>query len=104
MPVSPVFKASLDYIIARPCQEMTNKTNPASMAAFETLGSSWLQFPCTDPPSAQGVGDPEVTWFFLSCSCQALVDKFLKLDLEDPSLDLDIFISQEVLPAATTIL
>ncbi|XP_034380438.1 mutS protein homolog 5 isoform X4 [Arvicanthis niloticus] len=37
-------------------------------------------------------------------NCQALVDKFLKLDLEDPSLDLDIFISQEVLPAATTIL
>jgi DNA mismatch repair protein MSH5 len=32
------------------------------------------------------------------------VDKFLKLDLEDPSLDLDIFMSQEVLPAATTIL
>ncbi|GAB1300968.1 MutS protein homolog 5 [Apodemus speciosus] len=37
-------------------------------------------------------------------NCQALVDKFLKLDLEDPTLDLDIFISQEVLPAATTIL
>ncbi|KAM6183181.1 mutS protein homolog 5 [Erethizon dorsatum] len=37
-------------------------------------------------------------------NCQALVDKFLKLDLEDPSLDLDIFMSQEVLPAATTIL
>lgn len=33
-----------------------------------------------------------------------LVDKFLKLDLEDPSLDLDIFMSQEVLPAAATIL
>uniref|UniRef100_A0A8C6GJ48 MutS protein homolog 5 n=1 Tax=Mus spicilegus TaxID=10103 RepID=A0A8C6GJ48_MUSSI len=37
-------------------------------------------------------------------NCQALVDKFLKLDLEDPTLDLDIFISQEVLPAAPTIL
>ncbi|XP_057555637.1 mutS protein homolog 5 isoform X2 [Hippopotamus amphibius kiboko] len=36
--------------------------------------------------------------------CQTLVDKFLKLDLEDPSLDLDIFLSQEVLPAATAIL
>lgn len=36
--------------------------------------------------------------------CQTLVDKFLRLDLEDPSLDLDIFMSQEVLPAATTIL
>ncbi|XP_031202643.1 mutS protein homolog 5 isoform X3 [Mastomys coucha] len=37
-------------------------------------------------------------------NCQALVDKFLKLDLEDPTLDLDVFISQEVLPAATAIL
>ncbi|XP_074188805.1 mutS protein homolog 5 isoform X3 [Rhinolophus sinicus] len=37
-------------------------------------------------------------------NCQTLVDKFLKLDLEDASLDLDIFMSQEVLPAATTIL
>ncbi|XP_052020093.1 mutS protein homolog 5 isoform X2 [Apodemus sylvaticus] len=37
-------------------------------------------------------------------NCQALVEKFLKLDLEDPTLDLDVFISQEVLPAATTIL
>ncbi|GAB5571338.1 mutS protein homolog 5 isoform X1 [Prionailurus iriomotensis] len=37
-------------------------------------------------------------------NCQTLVDKFLKLDLEDPSLDLDIFMSQEVLPAATGIL
>ncbi|XP_024594345.1 mutS protein homolog 5 isoform X4 [Neophocaena asiaeorientalis asiaeorientalis] len=37
-------------------------------------------------------------------NCQMLVDKFLKLDLEDPSLDLDIFMSQEVLPAAATIL
>lgn len=37
-------------------------------------------------------------------SCQTLVDKFLKLDLEDPNLDLEIFMSQEVLPAATTIL
>ncbi|XP_015977144.1 mutS protein homolog 5 isoform X3 [Rousettus aegyptiacus] len=37
-------------------------------------------------------------------NCQTLVDKFLKLDLEDPNLDLDIFMSQEVLPAATTIL
>ncbi|KAF4013522.1 hypothetical protein G4228_004936 [Cervus hanglu yarkandensis] len=37
-------------------------------------------------------------------NCQTLVDKFLKLDLEDPSLDLDVFMSQEVLPAATTIL
>ncbi|XP_021115754.1 mutS protein homolog 5 isoform X14 [Heterocephalus glaber] len=35
--------------------------------------------------------------------CQILVDRFLQLDLEDPSLDLDIFMSQEVLPAATTI-
>ncbi|XP_078302869.1 mutS protein homolog 5 isoform X3 [Panthera onca] len=37
-------------------------------------------------------------------NCQTLVDKFLKLDLEDPNLDLDIFMSQEVLPAATGIL
>ncbi|XP_024901683.1 mutS protein homolog 5 isoform X3 [Pteropus alecto] len=37
-------------------------------------------------------------------NCQTLVDKFLKLDLEDPNLDLDIFMSQEVLPAASTIL
>ncbi|XP_070274998.1 mutS protein homolog 5 [Myotis yumanensis] len=37
-------------------------------------------------------------------NCQTLVDKFLKLDLEDPNLDLDIFMRQEVLPAATTIL
>ncbi|XP_049988320.1 mutS protein homolog 5 isoform X2 [Alexandromys fortis] len=37
-------------------------------------------------------------------NCQALVTKFLKLDLEDPTLDLGIFMSQEVLPAATTIL
>ncbi|KAM7135950.1 mutS protein homolog 5 isoform 1-T1 [Molossus nigricans] len=37
-------------------------------------------------------------------NCQTLVDTFLKLDLEDPNLDLDIFMSQEVLPAATTIL
>lgn len=44
------------------------------------------------------------TSLFSPFSCQTLVDKFLKLDLEDPSLDLDIFMSQEVLPAATTIL
>ncbi|XP_062043401.1 mutS protein homolog 5 isoform X2 [Lepus europaeus] len=37
-------------------------------------------------------------------NCQTLVDKFLKLDLEDPSLDLDVFMSQEVLPAAASIL
>lgn len=37
-------------------------------------------------------------------NCQTLVDKFLNLDLEDPNLDLDMFMSQEVLPAATTIL
>ncbi|XP_035879723.1 mutS protein homolog 5 isoform X2 [Phyllostomus discolor] len=37
-------------------------------------------------------------------NCQTLVEKFLKLDLEDPNLDLEIFMSQEVLPAATTIL
>ncbi|XP_059965058.1 mutS protein homolog 5 isoform X3 [Mesoplodon densirostris] len=37
-------------------------------------------------------------------NCQMLVDKFLTLDLEDPSLDLDVFMSQEVLPAATAIL
>ncbi|XP_026955122.1 mutS protein homolog 5 isoform X9 [Sagmatias obliquidens] len=37
-------------------------------------------------------------------NCQMLVDKFLKLDLEDPSLDLDIFMRQEVLPAAATVL
>ncbi|XP_004415303.1 PREDICTED: mutS protein homolog 5 isoform X1 [Odobenus rosmarus divergens] len=37
-------------------------------------------------------------------NCQTLVDKFLKLDLEDPNLDLDLFMSQEVLPAATAIL
>lgn len=37
-------------------------------------------------------------------SRRTLVEKFLGLDLEDPSLDLDVFMSQEVLPAATTIL
>uniref|UniRef100_A0A2K6ADH8 MutS homolog 5 n=1 Tax=Mandrillus leucophaeus TaxID=9568 RepID=A0A2K6ADH8_MANLE len=37
-------------------------------------------------------------------NCQTLVDKFMKLDLEDPNLDLNIFMSQEVLPAATSIL
>nr|XP_005005527.1 mutS protein homolog 5 isoform X2 [Cavia porcellus] len=37
-------------------------------------------------------------------NCQALVEKFLKLDLEDPSLDLDTFMSQEVLPAAPGVL
>ncbi|XP_034886450.1 mutS protein homolog 5 isoform X1 [Mirounga leonina] len=37
-------------------------------------------------------------------NCQTLVDKFLKLDLDDPNLDLDLFMSQEVLPAATAIL
>ncbi|XP_058410727.1 mutS protein homolog 5 isoform X2 [Diceros bicornis minor] len=37
-------------------------------------------------------------------NCHILVDKFLKLDLEDPNLDLDIFMSREVLPAATAIL
>lgn len=40
----------------------------------------------------------------LSLSCQRLVDKFLKLDLEDPNLNLDVFMNEEVLPAATTIL
>ncbi|XP_056673878.1 mutS protein homolog 5 isoform X4 [Monodelphis domestica] len=37
-------------------------------------------------------------------NCQALVDKFLKLDLEDPKLDLSIFMSQQVLPTASSIL
>ncbi|XP_060225029.1 mutS protein homolog 5 isoform X2 [Meriones unguiculatus] len=37
-------------------------------------------------------------------NCQALVDKFLKLDLEDPAVDLAAFMSQQVLPAAPTIL
>ncbi|XP_049621085.1 mutS protein homolog 5 isoform X1 [Suncus etruscus] len=37
-------------------------------------------------------------------SCQTLVDKFLKLDLEDPNVDLDTFMNQEVMSAATTIL
>uniref|UniRef100_F7HYM5 MutS protein homolog 5 n=1 Tax=Callithrix jacchus TaxID=9483 RepID=F7HYM5_CALJA len=37
-------------------------------------------------------------------NCQTLVDKFMKLDLEDPNLDLNVFMSQEVLPAATSIL
>ncbi|XP_030889549.1 mutS protein homolog 5 isoform X1 [Leptonychotes weddellii] len=37
-------------------------------------------------------------------NCQTLVDKFLKLDLDDPDLDLDLFMSQEVLPAATALL
>ncbi|XP_054347298.1 mutS protein homolog 5 isoform X3 [Pongo pygmaeus] len=37
-------------------------------------------------------------------NCQTLVDKFMKLDLEDPNLDLNVFMSQEVLPAATNIL
>lgn len=30
--------------------------------------------------------------------------KFLKLDLEDPTVDLDAFMSQQVLPAAAAIL
>lgn len=102
MPVSLVFKASLGCI-ARPCQKTTGKTKPVSMAAFEAFGSSRRQFPVQSLLSAWGVGDPETTRSCLH-SCQALVDKFLKLDLEDPTLDLDIFISQEVLPAATTIL
>ncbi|XP_074092789.1 mutS protein homolog 5 isoform X3 [Macrotis lagotis] len=37
-------------------------------------------------------------------NCQALVDKFLKLDLEDPKVDLSIFMSQQVLPTASSIL
>ncbi|XP_073894570.1 mutS protein homolog 5 isoform X4 [Macaca fascicularis] len=37
-------------------------------------------------------------------NCQTLVDKFMKLDLEDPNLDLNVFMSQEVLPVATSIL
>ncbi|XP_074167535.1 mutS protein homolog 5 isoform X3 [Sminthopsis crassicaudata] len=37
-------------------------------------------------------------------NCQALVDKFLKLDLEDPELDLSNFMSQQVLPTASSIL
>uniref|UniRef100_A0A2K5RVJ7 MutS protein homolog 5 n=1 Tax=Cebus imitator TaxID=2715852 RepID=A0A2K5RVJ7_CEBIM len=37
-------------------------------------------------------------------NCQTLVDKFMKLDLEDPNLDLNVFMNQEVLPAATSIL
>ncbi|XP_037699608.1 mutS protein homolog 5 isoform X4 [Choloepus didactylus] len=37
-------------------------------------------------------------------NCQTLVNKFLKLDLEDPNLDLDIFMHQEVLPAAKSVL
>ncbi|KAM6186767.1 mutS protein homolog 5 [Rhynchocyon petersi] len=37
-------------------------------------------------------------------NCQTLVDKFLNLNLEDPNLDLDVFLRQEVLPAATSIL
>ncbi|XP_064217292.1 mutS protein homolog 5 isoform X2 [Aotus nancymaae] len=37
-------------------------------------------------------------------NCQTLVDKFMKLDLEDPNLDLNVFMRQEVLPAATSIL
>ncbi|XP_004711856.1 mutS protein homolog 5 [Echinops telfairi] len=36
--------------------------------------------------------------------CQTLVDTFLKLDLEDPGLDLDVFMSQEVLPVASSVL
>lgn len=99
MPVSPVFKASLSYI-ARHCQKTTKPTQypwlPLKPLALQ--GCSFLHRPS---PLHRGA---EVTWFFLSCSCQALVDKFLKLDLEDPTLDLDVFISQEVLPAATTIL
>ncbi|XP_051852195.1 mutS protein homolog 5 [Antechinus flavipes] len=37
-------------------------------------------------------------------NCQALVDKFLKLDLEDPELDLSNFMIQQVLPTASSIL
>lgn len=37
-------------------------------------------------------------------SCKSLVDKFLSLDLSDPQLDLKKFMSQEVLPASTSIL
>ncbi|XP_069491252.1 mutS protein homolog 5 isoform X2 [Ambystoma mexicanum] len=36
--------------------------------------------------------------------CKTLVEKFLALDLQDPSLDLQEFMSQEVLPAAAAIL
>ncbi|XP_038624503.1 mutS protein homolog 5 isoform X1 [Tachyglossus aculeatus] len=36
--------------------------------------------------------------------CQALVDKFLTLDLDDPDLDPSVFLSQEVLPVASSIL
>ncbi|XP_029440186.1 mutS protein homolog 5 [Rhinatrema bivittatum] len=36
--------------------------------------------------------------------CRTLVDKFLVLDLENPSLDLQNFISQDVLPSAASIM
>nr|XP_056712766.1 mutS protein homolog 5 [Euleptes europaea] len=37
-------------------------------------------------------------------NCKSLVDKFLSLDLDDPQLDLKEFMSQEVLPSASSIL
>lgn len=57
------------------------------------------------PLLRDSVSHPPISLTILSpLSCQTLVDKFLNLDLEDPNLDLDMFMSQEVLPAATTIL
>ncbi|XP_048346583.1 mutS protein homolog 5 [Sphaerodactylus townsendi] len=37
-------------------------------------------------------------------NCKSLVDKFLSLDLDDPQLDLQAFMTQEVLPSASSIL
>lgn len=73
---------------------------------FQALNSQGLGFPVHPLPFAQGLCCPSSPkpHSFLSLQLQTLVDKFHKLDLEDPSLDLDIFMSQEVLPAATTIL
>lgn len=63
-------------------------------------------FLCTTSPPCSGSVIRPLIWLSVLSpfSCQTLVDKFLKLDLEDPNLDLDIFMRQEVLPAATTIL
>ena len=70
------------------------------------ISRSWISCAASSPLCSGTLLSilPQTSLLFSPFSCQTLVDKFLKLDLEDPSLDLDIFMSQEVLPAATTIL
>ncbi|KAB1261942.1 MutS protein-like protein 5 [Camelus dromedarius] len=69
------------------------------------MEKSPVSYAVSSPLCSGTVIPPLINLAILSpLSCQTLVDKFLKLDLEDPSLDLDIFMSQEVLLAATAIL